>query len=376
MSAPIFTSWPGCDSPAFKMANAQQNFSIRIGDHLIGHHEPVFVIAEAGVNHDGRVELAMQLVEAAVQAGAEAIKFQTFNAEALVTASAPKAAYQIETTSSQDSQLEMLRKLELPLAAYAEIRQHCQQLGIMFLSTPFDETAADFLDQLEVPAFKISSGDITNIPLLQYVARKGKPVILSTGMSEMHEVASAVQTIRTGGCEDLVLLQCVSNYPANPSDVNLRAMQTMADAFDVPVGYSDHTAGIEIALAAVALGACVIEKHFTLDKNAPGPDHRASLAPQELAEMIKGIRNVEAALGDGRKAPAASEADTARAARRSLAAAQDIAAGTQLTRDMIAIQRPGTGLSPELLSSLVGRTVRVHVPAGCLLSLEMLNSRE
>jgi N-acetylneuraminate synthase len=322
------------------------------------------------------MDLALQLINSAVQSGADAIKFQTFNAEALVTASAPKAAYQIETTSPQESQLEMLRKLELPLAAYAEIRQQCRQLGIMFLSTPFDEKAADFLDQLAVPAFKISSGDLTNIPLLEHVARKGKPLILSTGMSEMQEVDSAVQTIRAVGCEDLVLLQCVSNYPANPSDVNLRAMQTMAAAFDVPVGYSDHTEGLEIALAAVALGACIIEKHFTLDKNFPGPDHRASLAPPELAEMIKGIRKVEAALGDGRKAPAASEADTAAAARRSLAAAQDIAAGTQLTRDMIAIQRPGTGLSPALLSSLVGRTLRVHVPAGRLLSLEMLESQE
>jgi N,N'-diacetyllegionaminate synthase len=320
--------------------------------------------------------MARRLIDVAAEAGADAVKFQTFRAEALVTASAPKAEYQLQTTSEQESQLEMLQRLELPKTAYPELQMHCDQRGILFLSTPFDESAADFLDQIGVLAFKISSGDVTNIPLLEHVARKGKPVILSTGMSDMNEVGKAVQTIRNGGCEDLVLLQCVSNYPANPADVNLRAMQTMATEFDVPVGYSDHTTGIEVALAAVALGACVIEKHFTLDRNLPGPDHRASLEPPELAAMIEGIRKVEAALGDGRKARAASEADTARAARRSLTAAQDLSAGTRLTRDMIAIQRPGTGLSPALLSSVVGRTVCVNVRAGSLLSLEMLNSLE
>jgi N-acetylneuraminate synthase len=348
--------------------------TVEIGNRAVGPGHPGFIIAEAGVNHNGSVEMARHLIDVAAEAGADAVKFQTFRAEALVTASSPKAEYQLQTTSKQESQLDMLRRLELSRPAHRELQLYCHQRKISFLSTPFDESAVDFLDQLGVPAFKISSGDVTDIPLLEHVARKGKPVILSTGMSDIEEVRGAVQMIRAGGC-DLVLLQCVSNYPANPADVNLRAMQTMATEFDVPVGYSDHTTGIEVALAAVALGACVIEKHFTLDRDLPGPDHKASLEPSELAHMIEGIRKVEAALGDGRKARAASESDTARAARRSLTAAQEISAGTRLTRDMIAIQRPGTGLSPALLSSLVGRTLRIDVHAGSLLSLEMF-SRE
>jgi N,N'-diacetyllegionaminate synthase len=350
--------------------------TVEIEDHAVGPGLPSFIIAEAGVNHNGSVETARRLIDVAVDAGADAVKFQTFRAETLVTDLSPKPEYQLETTSRQESQLEMLRRLELPRPAHRELQEYCHQRGVMFLSTPFDEEAADFLDQLEVPAFKISSGDVTNLPLLEHVAKKGKPIILSTGMSDMEELRQAVQTIREGGCDDIVLLQCVSNYPANPADVNLRAMQTMASELDVPVGYSDHTTGIEVALAAVALGACVIEKHFTLDRDLLGPDHRVSLEPSELAHLIEGIRKIEAAMGDGRKACTASEADTARTARRSLTAAQDISAGTKLTRDLIAIQRPGTGLAPALLSSLVGRTMRVDVRAGSLFSLEMLNSRE
>jgi N,N'-diacetyllegionaminate synthase len=354
------------------MAIVTQNLSIRIGDRMIGPQESVFVIAEAGVNHNGDLDLARQLIDAAVQAGADAIKFQTFSAETLVTAAAPKADYQRQTTNEEESQLEMLRRLELPRPVHRELQLYCHQRGIMFLSTPFDESAVDFLDQLGVPAFKISSGDITNIPLLEHIARKGKPILLSTGMSDMNEVRKAVQMVRDAGHEELVLLQCVSNYPADPADVNLRAMQTMATEFGVRVGYSDHTAGIEVALAAVALGACVIEKHFTLDRSLAGPDHQASLEPNEFAAMIEGIRKVEAALGDGRKARAESEADTMRVARRSLTAARDIPAGTILTRDLIAIQRPGSGLSPALLPSLVGRRVCVDVSAGSLISFEML----
>lgn len=358
------------------MASTPQSLSVRIGNRLIGAGAPVFVIAEAGVNHNGDLALARQLIDMAVEARADAIKFQSFHAETLVTPFSPKAEYQLQTTGGEESQLEMLRRLELSRPAHRELQDYCHQRGIMFLSTPFDESAVDFLDQLEVPAFKISSGDVTDIPLLEHVAKKGRPIILSTGMSEMGEVREAVRAIREGGCDELVLMHCVSNYPANPADVNLRAMKVMSTEFDVPVGYSDHTTGTEVALAAVALGACVIEKHFTLDRDLPGPDHRISLEPPELAHMVEGIRKVEAAMGDGRKTRAASEADTARAARRSLTAARDISAGTRLTRDLIAIQRPGTGLSPALLSSLIGRTVQVDVRAGSLFSLEMLNSRE
>ena len=240
------------------------------------------------------------------------------------------------------------------------------------MSTPFDEESVDLLDELGVPVFKIGSGEITNWPFLEYVAGKGKPIILSTGMSYLSEVDEAVRVIRDAGCDQLVLLHCVSNYPSDPVDTNLRAMQTMATAFQEAVGYSDHTPGIEVALAAVALGACLIEKHFTLDKNLPGPDHKASLGPDELAALVQGVRTVEAALGCGRKGPAASEANTAVVARRSLVAARDIPAGTTLTEELIAIKRPGGGLPPAMRPYLVGRRVHDAVPAGTLLRPDML----
>lgn len=344
---------------------------VRIGDKLIGSHEPVFVIAEAGVNHNGDLTMARSLIDVAVDAGADAVKFQTFHADRIATAEAPKAGYQLQTTGEAESQFEMLRRLELSADAHRELRSFCDKRGIIFLSTPFDELAADFLDELSVPAFKISSGDLTNSPLLEHVARKGKPVILSTGMATLEEVIEAVTVLRAAGCEDPILLHCVSNYPANPADVNLRAMQTMQASFDVPVGFSDHTEGIEVALAAVALGASVIEKHFTLDRGLPGPDHRASLEPPELSKLIQGIRKVEEALGDGRKVPAASELDTAKVARRSLVAARDIPAGTTIDHKMIVLKRPGTGLSPSMLGTLLGRRARGNIASGSLLSLEM-----
>ena len=331
------------------------------------------MIAEIGVNHNGDVRLAKQLIDLAAAAGADAVKVQTFTAEALVTPASPKAGYQIETTSATESQLEILRGLELSEDAHWELQQHCNQKGVMFLSTPFDAAAADLLEQLDVPAFKISSGDVTNLPLLEHVAGKGRPMILSTGMANIDEVAEAVKAIRDAGCEQLVLLHCVSNYPASVSDVNLRAMHTMAEAFQVPVGYSDHTTGIEISIAAVALGACIIEKHFTLDRNLPGPDHRASLEPSELGTLIQGIRRVGAALGDGKKVPADSELETARVARRSLVAAENISAGTRILREMIAAKRPGTGLSPAKLSLILGRTALVDITAGSMLTPEMFD---
>jgi N-acetylneuraminate synthase len=346
---------------------------IKIGSRKVGSGEPVLVIAEIGVNHNGDVRLAQQLVDLAAAAGADAVKVQTFTAAGLVTPTSPKAVYQTETTSATESQLEMLRGLELSEDAHWELKQHCHRAGLMFLSTPFDSAAADLLEQLDVPAFKISSGDVTNLPLLEHVAGKGRPIILSTGMSNIEEVADAVKAIRNAGCEQLVLLHCVSNYPASVSDVNLRAMQTMAEAFRVPVGYSDHTTGIDISIAAVALGACVIEKHFTLDRNLPGPDHRASLEPDELRALIQGVRRVEAALGDGQKVPADSELDTARVARRSLVAAENIYAGTRILREMIAAKRPGTGLSPTKLSVIVGRTALVDIVAGSMLTTEMFD---
>ena len=344
----------------------------QIAGRAIGTNQPCFIIAEAGVNHNGDLHLAHQLIDGAVNAGADAIKFQTFKAERLATADAPKAAYQLATTNAGESQFEMLQRLELDSDAHRALIAHCRDKNILFLSTPFDETSADLLEQLGVPAFKTPSGEITNLPYLGYLARKNKPMIVSTGMAFLGEVEMAVRTIEATDNHVFALLHCVSNYPANPADTNLRAMQTMTHAFNVPVGYSDHTLGIEVSLAAVALGACIVEKHFTLDRNLPGPDHQASAEPAELAALVCGIRTVEAALGDGRKEPAASEANTAAVARRSLVAARDLAAGTVLTQELIAVKRPGTGLPPAMLPHLVGRVTKHSVPAGNLLKLSDL----
>ena len=347
--------------------------NIQVANKLIGPGQPVFVIAEAGVNHNGDLKLARALIDVAVEAGADAVKFQTFQADRLVTHEAPKAEYQRRTTGDSESQFEMLQRLELSADAQRELQSYCHERGIIFLSTPFDEEAVDLLDKLGVPAFKISSGDLTNSPLLEHVASKGKPVILSTGMSELSELIEAVSVLNIAGCENPVLLHCVSNYPADPTEVNLRAMQTMRSAFDVPVGFSDHTKGIDVALAAVALGACVIEKHFTLDRTLPGPDHRASLEPAELRELVRSIRRVETALGSGRKVPTATEIETAKVARRSLVAARDIPAGAKLERDMVVMRRPGTGLSPAMLNTLLDRRAVREIAAGTLLNEGMFD---
>lgn len=346
--------------------------TIQIGDYQIGPGHACFIVAEAGVNHNGNLEMAHQLVEVAVRAGATAVKFQAYKAERLASKDAPKAEYQLRTTGEAESQLEMLRRLELSHDAHRELMGYCRQRGMIFMSTPFDEDNADFLDELEVPVFKIPSGEITNLHFLGHVARKGKPMIVSTGMSTLGEVDTAVRTIREAGNRDLVLLHCVGNYPAAPGDANLRAMQTMAMAFGLPVGYSDHTLGIEVALAAVALGACVVEKHFTLDRNLPGPDHQASIEPEELRALVRGVRIVQASLGDGQKKPAASEQNTAAIARKSLVAARDLPAGTRLAQEHLTVKRPGNGLPPAMLDHIVGRTLRVGIREGALIALEML----
>lgn len=345
-----------------------------IDGRKIGFGHPCFIIAEAGVNHDGDLKMAKRLVDAAKEAGADAVKFQTFKAESLVNSTAPKAEYQLQTTDASESQLDMLRRLELTLEDYRDIQTYCRERNILFMSSPFGEESVDLLAGLNVPVFKIPSGEITNLPLLAYVARKGKPLVVSTGMANLGEVEEAVHTIENTGNHEIALLHCVSNYPAEPADVNLRAMHVMANAFDVPVGYSDHTLGIEIPLAAVALGACILEKHLTLDCNLPGPDHRASLEPPDFAAMIQGIRTVEAALrGHGRKEPAPSEAGTAAAARKSLVAAQHIPVCSTLTPEMVAVRRPGTGLPPSMRPYVIGRRSHQDIPAGTLIALEMLS---
>jgi len=346
--------------------------NVEVESRKIGPGYPCFIVAEAGVNHNGSVELARRLVDAAVEARADAVKFQTFKAERLVTPDAPKADYQLQTGGSGESQFEMLQQLELSLEAHRELFEHCRQRGILFMSAPFDEECADLLDNLGVAIYKIPSGEITNLPFLVHVASKGKPMIVSTGMSYLDEVNAAVRVIQDAGNKSLVLLHSVNAYPASPADANLRAMHTMSREFNVPVGYSDHTPGIEVALAAVALGACVIEKHFTLNRDLSGPDHKTSLEPDELVALVRGIRSVENALGHGRKEPAPGEVKIASVARKSLVAARNIRAGSTLTEESILLKRPGTGLPAAMRSKLVGRKAKQDIPAGTVLTLEML----
>jgi len=344
---------------------------VPIGQLKIGPTQPCFVIAEAGVNHNGDLEMAFRLVDAAVRAEAHAVKFQTFVSEQVVSVAAPKATYQLETTGTRETQLEMVKKLEFPPSVFKDIQAYCHSVGIMFLSTPFEESSADVLDALAVPAFKIPSGEITNFPFLEYVAHKHRPMIVSTGMADLEEVRAAVDVIGRTGNPNLVLLHCVSSYPARPENVNLRAMRTLAEEFGVPVGFSDHTLGVEVAIAAAALGASVIEKHLTLDKTLPGPDHRASLEPGEFAGMVRGVRAVQRALGDGRKRPSPEEADTAAVARKSLVSTRALERGTVLTDADVAIRRPGTGLAPKLRSQIIGRVLRHDISAGEVFQWEM-----
>jgi N,N'-diacetyllegionaminate synthase len=318
---------------------------------------PVLIIAEAGVNHDGVLADAHALVDAAADAGADVVKFQSFRAERLVTAAARKAAYQVRTTGSDDPQLAMLRALELSPEAHHALATHAAERGIAFLSSAFDSESLDFLATLHPSAVKVPSGELTNLPYLRHVARFGLPVILSTGMATLGEVETALDALERGGCARaaITLLHCTTEYPAPMLDVNLRAMVVMQRAFGVRVGYSDHTAGIEVPVAAVALGATVIEKHLTLDCSRHGPDHAASLEPRDFAQMVRAIRNVERALGDGVKRPTASEYGNRAVARRSIVAARHIAAGEVFGDDNLTVKRPGTGLSPMLWDTVVGR---------------------
>ena len=345
---------------------------IKVADRLIGEGEPCFIIAEAGVNHNGDVNLAKKLIDVAKKAGADAVKFQTFKAEELVTKSADKAEYQKETTSTQQSQYEMLESLTLPEGAYGELKTYAESKGIIFISTPFDKKSVDLLSELGVPAFKVGSGEITNFPLLRHIARKGKSVILSTGMSTLQEVEEAVATIREEGLEDIILLHCVTNYPSQIESTNLRAMATLRQTFSLPVGLSDHTLGVTIPVAAVALGACVIEKHFTLDKKLPGPDHKASLEPDELKRMVKAVKDVEKALGNGVKKPMPEEEENKKVVRRSIVARVDIPQGTVITEEMLDIKRPGTGLEPKFLDMVVGRTAKVTIGQDEIITIDKL----
>jgi len=337
---------------------------VSIANRLVGEGEPCFIIAEAGVNHNGDVNLAKKLIEVAKESGADAVKFQAFKAEELVIKGAEKAEYQKRTTGKEESQFEMIKRLELSEEVHFELKDYADSQGIVFLSTPYDEGSVDFLVKLGVSALKISSADITNHPLLSHIAAKNLPLILSTGMSSLGEVEEAVEVIVSGGNQQIILLHCVSCYPAKIEDVNLRAIKTLRQTFRLPVGLSDHTLGITIPIAAVALGACVIEKHFTLDKNLPGPDHRASLEPEELKGMVKAIKDVEKALGNGIKRLTVAEEENKKAARRSLVTRVDIPAGAVITEEMLDIKRPGNGIEPKYINLIIGRRAKETIGSG------------
>lgn len=316
------------------------------------------VIAEAGVNHNGDLELARQLIDLAADAGADLVKFQTFNANRLATRSAKKADYQIKTTDSKESQHEMLRRLELTSEMHKELIAHCAARKIGFFSTGFDIESVDLLANLGQDQFKIPSGEITNLPYLRHIGRLGKAIILSTGMASMGEIEAAIDALEQAGTQraNITVLHCTTEYPTPMAEVNLRAIQSIHTAFGVAVGYSDHTSGIEVAIAAVAMGASVIEKHFTLDRNLSGPDHKASLEPEELKAMVAAIRNIEVALGDGIKRLTPSEARNKLVARKSVVASQTIKAGEMFSAENITAKRPGTGISPMRWDEIIGRT--------------------
>jgi N,N'-diacetyllegionaminate synthase len=338
----------------------------RLADRPIGAAgQGVFVIAEAGVNHDGDVEIAHRLVDAAADAGADAVKFQTFVPDALASATAPTAAYQRAGDQGED-QRAMLERLALPADAWPELQRRARDRGIVFLSAPFDDASADVLDVMDIAGFKTGSGELTNLPFLERLARRGRPMIVSTGMATMAEVAAAVDTIRATGLAELTLLHCVSAYPAAPQDANLAAMRTMRDAFGLQTGWSDHTPGIELPIAATALGASIIEKHLTLDRKRRGPDHAMSLGPTEFAAMVAAIRATARAIGDGDKVPTAAEHEIAAVARRSLHWARDLAAGQTIEEEDLLAQRPGTGISPARMHEFVGRRTTHAVTAGTM----------
>ncbi len=345
---------------------------LNIEEKRVGSQNPCFIIAEAGVNHNGNIVLAKKLIDAAVEAGADAVKFQTFKAENIVTPTAEKADYQKHTTGAGESQYEMIKKLELSETDFRDLSDYAKEAGIIFLSTPFDEESVDLLDHIGIPAFKVPSGEITNFPLLKKVAQKSKPIILSTGMATLGEVEEALNYLKKHGAEEIVLLHCTTSYPAPVMSVNLRAMETLRCAFQVPVGYSDHTEGITIPIAAAAMGACVIEKHFTLDRTLPGPDHQASLEPQELAAMVKAVRDVELARGNGIKGPTEEEEAIKRVARRSIVAKRDIHMGDVLTEDDLATKRPGIGIEPRYLDSVVRMKARVPIRRDQVIQWDMI----
>ena len=334
---------------------------LEIANRQVGQGEPCFIVAEAGINHDGKLEQAKELVWAAAKAGADAIKFQTFSAEKRVSSKTSKAKYIETSTGAKESLYDFFKRLELSKADHQELIKVTREEGIIFMSTAFDEASADLLEELGVAAFKIASFDIVNLPLLEHVARKSRPMIVSTGGATLGEVEEAVSVIKATGNNAIVLLHCTASYPAAFPDINLKAMKTIADAFQCLVGYSDHSLGITVPLGAVALGASVVEKHFTLDRSLPGPDHSFSADPSEFQNMVRSIRNLEKAMGSPLKQPVPAEKEIIQVARKCLVANQDIPAGTVITNDMLTVKGHGVGLVPKYANVVVGKKARADI---------------
>jgi len=346
---------------------------ILIGQKVIGSESAVFVVAEIGINHDGSASQAEKLIDAATESGADAVKFQSYRVDRLLIPSRERYAQQMD---GAESAYQMLRRCELSWEDQAKLKKHADAKGVLFISTPFDEESADFLDSIGVPAFKIASADVTHVPLLCQVASKGKPVLLSTGMSFLGEVADAIYHLRSGGAKEILLMHCVSSYPASPKHMNLRALQTLRSYFELSVGLSDHSEGIHLSLVATALGAVLVEKHFTLDKNASGPDHKASIDPHDLKLLVKNLRDVEASLGDGRKRPSDAEEESRVSCRRSIVAAVDIRAHETVARWMLTFKRPGSGLEPRHLEKILGMAARRNIGKDTILQWEDLATPE
>ena len=348
----------------------------KIQNKIIGSEHPVFFIAEAGVNHNGSIDLGKKLIDVAFEAGADAVKFQTFNTEKIISKDAPKSTYHIETTGVDADQtwFELLKTQEMSRNMHLELIEHCRKSGIIFLSTPYDEESADLLDELDVPAFKIASTDTSNIPLLNYIAAKGRPMILSTAMATMEEVESAVKAIRNQGLKDFAVLQCTGNYPASISDSNLLVINNYRKKLKCIVGYSDHTQDLINPVAATAMGAKIYEKHFTLDKTLPGPDHRMSLEPEDLKQTVKAIRDTEAALGSGEKKVLESEKENRIKLRKSIVATSDINQNEIIKKTMVGIKRPGNGIQPDKLESIIGMKAKIYIRSGTVITSEMLDA--
>lgn len=342
--------------------------SINIGGIEIGKAKPCVVVAEIGVNHNGDPDMAVKMIEAAAESGADIVKFQAYTAERLVSPDVEQASHQ----KGEQSVLELLRSLDLPDESYPRLMACCKERNVGFLCSPFDEERVDFLVRLGVQAFKAGSGELTNYPFLKHMGSKGLPVILSTGMSYLSEAAKALETLNEGGTDDVVMLHCLSSYPGDPAQANLRALHTLEQAFKLPIGFSDHTQGDALAVASRAMGACVLEKHFTLDRQMPGPDQQASMEPGAFKTMIERIRMVESAMGTGRKEPTSGERELRVLARRSLAVARDLPAGSAIAPEDLVALRPGTGIGTDSLDAVVGRKLKSDMKAGAILNWEQL----